>query len=141
MNEQVIVAIAGRRGRTLDQPNLADRTTAQLAWEAWAPINGLLELPRDIEDLIDQASAELGHLTGGGRRRHAWRCAEAGAWGLAQPLPQLPDRFHRARRDRPRRAPDGRRTLAETDRSARTSPNAQAARDERSDRAALREAR
>ena len=102
MNEQMIVAIAIRRGRTLDQPDLADQATAQLAWEAWTPIEGLLELPREAEELIDAASAELGHLTASGQRWHAWQCAEAAAWGLARPLPQLSDRFHRAGRTRPR---------------------------------------
>ena len=104
MNEQMIVAIAVRHGRTLDQPDLAHQLTAQLAWEAWTPIEGLLELPREAEELIDAAGAELGHLTaGGGQRRHAWQCAEAAAWGLAGPLPQLPDRFHRARPPSPRK--------------------------------------
>jgi hypothetical protein len=104
MNEQRIVAIAVRRGRTLDQPDLTRQRTAQLAWEAWTPIEGLLELPREAEELIDAASAELGHLAAGGAQRwHAWQCAEAAAWGLARPLPQLPDRFHRAGPKRPRK--------------------------------------
>ena len=95
MDEQLIVEIAVRRGRTLDQPDLADQAPAQLAWEAWTPLEGLLELPREAEELIDAASASLGHFTVHGQRWHAWRCAEAAAWGLARPLPQLPDRFHR----------------------------------------------
>jgi hypothetical protein len=104
MNEQRIVAIAVRRGRTLDQPDLTRQPTAQLAWEAWTPIEGLLELPREAEELIDTASAELGHLiAGAGQRRHAWQCAEAAAWGLARPLPQLADPFHRAQPRRPRK--------------------------------------
>jgi hypothetical protein len=99
MNKQMMVAIAVRHGRTLDQPDLAHQLTGQLAWEAWTPIEGLLELPREAEELIDAASAELGHLAAGGAQRwHAWQCAEAAAWGLARPLPQLPDRFHRAER-------------------------------------------
>jgi hypothetical protein len=64
MNEQMIVAIALRRGRTLDQPDLTHQPTAQLAWEAWTPIEGLLQLPREAEELIDTASAEL-QLTAG----------------------------------------------------------------------------
>ena len=100
MNEQMLVARAIRRGRTLDQADPADHPTAQLAWEAWTPIEGMLELPREAEELIDAASAELGHLSTGGERQHAWKCAEAAAWGLARPLPQLPDRFHLARRAR-----------------------------------------
>ncbi|MBV9194616.1 MAG: hypothetical protein JO168_10775 [Solirubrobacterales bacterium] len=108
MHEQMIVATAVRRGRTLDQPDLATHDTAQLAWEAWTPLEGLLELPREAEELIDIASAELGHLGAGCGRGHAWRCAEAAAWGHARPLPQLPDRFHRARQPQAgvlRRAP------------------------------------
>lgn len=101
MDEQLIVAIAVRRGRTLDQPDLADQATAQLAWEAWTPLEGLLELPREAEELIDAASAELGHLTASGQRWHAWQYTEAAAWGLARPLPQLGERFHRAGRTRP----------------------------------------
>ncbi|MBO0769357.1 MAG: hypothetical protein J2O48_11800 [Solirubrobacterales bacterium] len=101
MNDQTIIEIAVRRGRTLDQPDLADRATAQLAWEAWTPIEGLIELPRDAEELIDAASAELGHLPLGGQRRRAWSCAEAGAWSLAQPVPQLSDCFHWAGPTRP----------------------------------------
>ena len=102
MNEPMIVAIAVRRGRIPDQPNLADQATAELAWSAWTPIGGLLELPHEAEELIDAAGAELGHLTASGQRWHAWRCAEAAAWGLARPLAQLPDRFHQAGRTRPR---------------------------------------
>jgi hypothetical protein len=101
----MIAAIAARRRRTLDQPDLADHGTAQLAWEAWTPIEALLELPREAEDVIDQASAELGHHITGDGRRHAWRCAEAAAWGLARPLPQLADQFHRLGRVRPAAAP------------------------------------
>ena len=86
MDEQLIVEIAVRRGRTLDQPDLADQATAQLAWEAWTPLEGLLELPREAEDLIDAASASLGHLTAHGQRWHAWRCAEAAASGT-RPAP------------------------------------------------------
>lgn len=104
MNDQAIIEIAVRHGRTLDQPDLADRATAQLAWEAWTPIEGLIELPRDAEELIDAASAELGHLPLGGQRRRAWSCAEAGAWGLAQPVPQLSDCFHWAGPTRPESA-------------------------------------
>jgi hypothetical protein len=58
MNEQMIVAIAVRHGRTLDQPDLAHQLTAQLAWEAWTPIERLLELPREAEELIDAAGAD-----------------------------------------------------------------------------------
>jgi hypothetical protein len=101
MNEPMIVALAVCRGRTLDQPDLANHLTAQSAWQAWTPVEELLELPREAEELIDAASASLGHLTGGWQRRHAWECAEAGAWGLASPLPHLSDRFHRARQERP----------------------------------------
>jgi hypothetical protein len=102
MEKQMIVAIAVRHGRTLDQPDLAHQPTVQLAWEAWTPIGGLFELPREAEELIDAASAELGHLAAGGaQRRHAWQCAEAAAWGFARPLPQLPDRFHRVERTYP----------------------------------------
>jgi hypothetical protein len=95
MNERMIVALAAGRGRNLDQPDLAGHATAHSAWETWTPIEGLVELPAEAEELIDAASAELGHLADGCRRRHAWRCAEAAAWGRARPLPQLPDRFHR----------------------------------------------
>ena len=101
MNEHSIVEIAVRRARKLDQPDLADQATAPLAFGAWTPIEALLELPGEAEELIDAASAKLGHLIAGGRRRHAWKCAEAAAWGLAHPLPQLPDRFHRVGRARP----------------------------------------
>jgi hypothetical protein len=100
MNDQLIVAVAVRRGRGLDQPDLAEHLTAHSAWEAWTPVEALLELSREAEELIDAASAELGHLTAGGQRRHAWRCADAAAWGLATPLPQLPDPFHRVGRKR-----------------------------------------
>ena len=68
MNEQSIVEIAVHRGRTLDQPDLADQAAAPLAFGAWTPIEGLLELPGEAEELIDAASAELGHLD---RRRPA----------------------------------------------------------------------
>ena len=95
MSERLIAAIAARGRRGFDQPYLAERTTVELAWGAWTPIEGLLELPREAEDLIDQASAELAHHVTGERRRHAWRCDEAAAWGLARPLPQLLIGFHR----------------------------------------------
>lgn len=111
MNDQTIIEIAVRHGRTLDQPDLAEQATAQLAWEAWTPIEELIELPRDAEELIDAASAELGHLPLGSQRRRAWSCAEAGAWGLAQPLPQLRDRFQRAE---PTPAPSAGRAVAAT---------------------------
>lgn len=121
MNDQTIIEIAVRHGRTLDQPDLADRATAQLVWEAWTPIEGLIELPRDAEELIDAASAELGHLPLGGQRRRAWSCAEAGAWGLAQPLPQLRERFHRAGPTSPGGAPSaGRAVAASPSRSKRS---------------------
>ena len=88
MNEHMNAALAARRGRNIDQPDLADHATAQIAWQTWTPVEGLLELPREAEELIDAASASLGHFHGTGwQRRHAWERAEAAAWGLARPLP------------------------------------------------------
>ena len=101
MNEPMTVALAICCGRTLDQPDLANDLTAKRACQTWVPVEAVLELPREAEELIDAASARLGHLAGGWQRRRAWECAEAGAWGLARPLPQLADRLHRARRGRP----------------------------------------
>ena len=89
MNEPMIVALAARRGRTLDQPDLAEHLTAQNIWQAWTPLDDLLELPPAVEELIDAASADLGHFTPAGpQRKHAWDCAQAAAWGHARPLPQ-----------------------------------------------------
>ena len=89
MNEPMIVALATCRGRTLDQPDLAEQLTAQNVWQAWTPLEVLLELPREVEELIDAASARLGpYSPTGPRRRRAWECAQAAAWGLARPLPQ-----------------------------------------------------
>jgi hypothetical protein len=92
MDEPMIIALAICRGRTLDQPDLAEHLTAQSAWHAWTPLEDLLELPREAEEVIDAASASLGHFspTAGRQRRHAWECARAAARGLARPLPQPP---------------------------------------------------
>ena len=57
---------------------------------AWTPIEGLLELPREAEELIDAAGAELGHLTANGQRWHAWRCARRPPGGSPGPSPNSP---------------------------------------------------
>jgi len=89
MNEAMIVALAARRERMLDQPDLAEHLTAQNIWQAWTPLEDHLELPRAAEELIDAASADLGHFSPAGpQRRHAWDCAQAAAWGHARPLPR-----------------------------------------------------
>ena len=91
MNEAMIVALAARRERMLDQPDLAEHLTAQNIWQAWTPLEDHLELPRAAEELIDAASADLGHFSPAGpQRRHAWDCAQAAAWGHARPLPRPP---------------------------------------------------
>jgi hypothetical protein len=88
MNEPMIVALAVCRGRNLDHPDLAEHITAQNIWQAWTPVEELLELPPAVEELIDEASAQLGHFTPAGpQRKHAWECAHAAAWGHARPRP------------------------------------------------------
>ena len=114
MNEQMIVAIAVRRGRTLDQPDLADQATAQLAWEAWTPIEGLVELPREAEELIDAAGAELGHLTASGQRWHAWQVRGGGRLGARPAPPPTLRPVPPGRTDTAASAPGAGRTVAAT---------------------------
>ena len=104
MGSDIVAQLAGVRGRNLDQPDLAQQSSAGYVWQAWVPAEALVELPWEAEELIDAASAELGHLHGPGwLRAYAWERAEAAAWGLAQPLPQaMPPPAWRPARQRSR---------------------------------------
>ena len=104
MGSDIVAQLAGVRERNLLQPDLDQPSSAAQIWQAWVPAQTLVELPWEAEELIDAASAELGHLHGPGwLRAYAWERAEAAAWGLAQPRPQavLPSAWRPARQ-RPR---------------------------------------
>ena len=88
MNEHMNAALAARRERNVDWPDLADDASARIVRQAWTPVEGPVDSPRGTDELLDAASAGLGRLhRTGSAGRHAWRCAEAAAWGLARPLP------------------------------------------------------
>lgn len=89
INEDVMAGLSARRERNLDQSDLAAYNTAEVVWQAWAPIERLTALPVAAEELLDTASAALGHFTNAGawQRTFAWECVEAAAWGRARPRP------------------------------------------------------
>lgn len=103
MNEHVVVRAATLRGRNLDQPDLDLYNTPGIMWQTWAPVESLVRLPCEAEELIDLSCARLGLLAEvGWRRAYAWDCADAAAWGRTRPLPvpRWPRELRPARRGR-----------------------------------------
>ncbi len=76
--EGIIAQLAACREHNLDQPDLLEHHSHPTwAWSAWAPMDTLIDLPREVQEVLDDAGRQLGLMDGPGRV-YAWQCAQAG---------------------------------------------------------------
>ncbi len=77
--EAIIAQLAACRERNLDQPDLLEHHSHPTwAWSAWASMATIVELPREVQDVLDEASHQLGLMDDGCKRACAWQRARAG---------------------------------------------------------------
>ncbi len=77
--EGMIAQLAACSEHNLDQPDLLEHHSHPTwAWSAWAPLDTLTDLPRDVQEVLDDAGRQLGLMDDDCNRAYAWQCAQAG---------------------------------------------------------------